>query len=65
MLTTKPARKDLTDRECAKLIGALLGGLLQMTDVDTLKSAVRWWAESDKAWTILEMIDGSPGPNSS
>lgn len=52
-LDARPARMDLTSRECSKLIGALLGGLAQMADVDQLRIAVRWWAETDEAWQLL------------
>lgn len=49
----RPARTDLTDRECTKIIGALLGGLIQMTTENELRAAVRFWAETDKAWEFL------------
>ena len=52
-LNTKPARTDLTDRECTKIIGGLLGGLMEMADLDTLRAAVRWWADSDQSWEML------------
>jgi hypothetical protein len=42
-LSKKPAREDLTDRELTKIIGSLIGGLAQMTTVDELRNAVRWW----------------------
>jgi hypothetical protein len=54
-LDTFPARTDLTDRECAKLIGACLGGLVQMADVDTVKRAIIWWAQTEKAWDGLRL----------
>jgi hypothetical protein len=31
------------------LIGSLLGGLVGMSDVDTIREALRWWAESPEA----------------
>lgn len=52
-LTSKPARTDLTDRELTKFIGSVLSGLLSMTDLATLRNAVKWWAESDEAWRLL------------
>jgi len=55
-LDSRPARTDLTDRECTKFLGAVLSGLLQMTDITTLRDAVRWWAEQDKAWEVLDLI---------
>lgn len=61
MLTTKPARTYLTDRECAKIIGGVLGGLMEMADIETIRSAVRWWADADKSWQLLAMLkDGRP-----
>lgn len=52
-LDTQAARTDLTDRECAKILGGLLGSLIQMAPAETVRQAVRWWAESDEAWTWL------------
>ena len=53
-LSTKPAREDLTDRELTKIIGSLIGGLAQMTTVDELRNAVRWWADNDDAWQLID-----------
>lgn len=54
-LDPRPARTDLTDRECARIIGGLLGSLRGVAvDGETLRRAVRWWAESDDAWTAIE-----------
>jgi hypothetical protein len=55
-LDTRPARSDMTDRECAKLIGACLGWLVEMADVETVKRAVVWWAETDAAWDDLRLL---------
>jgi hypothetical protein len=44
---------DLTQRECEKIIGGLLGGLMHMTDIRLLRAAVRWWADSEEAWELL------------
>jgi len=52
-LSCEAARTDLTDRECAKLIGSLLGGLVLMADRETVRAAVRWWAENDLAWSAF------------
>jgi hypothetical protein len=57
-LDTRPARTDLTDRECAKLIGACLGGLVEMADVDAVKRAVIWWAETEAAWDGFRLMQG-------
>jgi hypothetical protein len=53
-LSSKPTRHDLTDRECAKLLGGLIGGLCAASDdVDAVRRAVRWWAANDDAWRLL------------
>ena len=52
-LDTKPARTDLTDRECAKLLGAVIAGLCQMAPSEAVRAAVRWWAETDAAWEMV------------
>lgn len=45
------ARTDLTDRECAKLIGGTVGVLMQMAGDNEVRRALRWWAElSDDQW---------------
>jgi len=55
MLDPRPARTDLTDRECARIIGGLLGSLLGIaSDTDTVRRAVKWWAETDTAWQALD-----------
>ena len=54
MLSTYGAREDLTDRECAKLLGSLIGGLAQMASIANVRAAVRWWAETDDAWPLIE-----------
>lgn len=55
-LSTKPARTDLTDRECTKIIGGLLGGLTHMADVETLQAAIRWWNDTPEAWEAFRVI---------
>lgn len=50
-LNTRPAREDLTDRECAKILGGTIGGLELMTRGNEVRDAVRWWANlSDEQW---------------
>jgi hypothetical protein len=44
---------DLTDRECSKLLGSLIGGLCLMADKRTVRRAVRFWAESDDLWQMM------------
>lgn len=49
-------RADLTDRECASLIGGLIGALVQNSDVETVRNAVTWWAETDEVWEPLRQM---------
>lgn len=49
-LSPQPARTDMTDRECAKIIGGLIGSLCLLADRDQVRKAVQWWAEQDAAW---------------
>jgi hypothetical protein len=49
-------RLDLTAVECCAVLGGLIGGLAQLTDLDTVREAIRWWARKDEAWTHLESI---------
>lgn len=53
-LVSKPARNDLTDRECSKLLGSLIGGLCQMSDVETVRDAIRWIADSEEFWSSVK-----------
>jgi hypothetical protein len=53
-LDTRAARTDLTTRECSKIVGSLVGGLLQMTDPKTLRDALRWFVETDDFWVLME-----------
>lgn len=53
-LTTEPARMDLTDRECSKLLGGTIGALLQMATMNDVRNAVRWWAGLDNThWNAI------------
>lgn len=52
-LDSRPARTDLTDRECSKLLGAMIGGLCNMADIETVRAAVRWIAETDEFWALV------------
>lgn len=57
-LSKEPARK-LTDREVAKILGSLIGGLCEMASIDDVRNAVAWWAEEDDAWEMFrEMQKG-------
>lgn len=46
-LDTRPAREDLTSRECAKILGAMIGGFAMLPDanIDTLRQCVRMVAD--------------------
>jgi hypothetical protein len=48
-LSSEPARTDLTDRECAKLIGSIVGGLLTMAKPEDVRAALEWWAKNFSA----------------
>lgn len=47
------ARDNLTDREVAKILGGLLGGLMGMSDIGSIRRAVEWWASTPEAWDAL------------
>lgn len=53
-LSNEPARTNLTDRECAKLLGGTIGALVQLSDIETVRRAVEWWAHTDEAWTLQQ-----------
>lgn len=56
-LDERESRKDLTDREVTAILGGLIGGLVKLVpDVETLRRAVRWWAETDDAWEGIRSI---------
>lgn len=57
-LNDKPARTDLTDRECTKILGGTIGALVEMADRHTVQDAVRWWAElSEEHWSTMFPTD--------
>jgi hypothetical protein len=53
-LDTRPARKDLTDRECATLIGGLIGSLAQVAPIENIRRALQWWLEHEQPWREIE-----------
>lgn len=54
-LSIEPSRMySLTDRECANVLGCLIGGLATMNDPTVVRRAVRWWADSDEAWRVFD-----------
>jgi hypothetical protein len=46
-------KTNLTLNDVGGLIGSLLGGLVGMADVDTIREALRWWSESPEALRYL------------
>ena len=44
-LDHRALRKDLSDRECAVLLGAALSGLVAMSSPLMVERALTWWAE--------------------
>lgn len=54
-LSKIPARNDLTDRECAKILSGVAGCLTQMAEVETVRDALRWLANNDDFWKAIEI----------
>lgn len=52
-LSDKPARMDLTDRECARFFSAIAGVLIQMAPVNDVRRGALWVANEDKFWEII------------
>lgn len=59
-LNTQAARRDLTDRKCANIIGGLIGSLCTMANPEQVKAAVKWWAETNAAWELFKVAGGYP-----
>jgi hypothetical protein len=55
-LDTRPPRNDLTSRECAKLIGGLLGGLCEQASIEDVKQAIDWWSRNESAWNAFRKM---------
>lgn len=51
-----PARGDLTSRECAKIIGGLLGSLTGVAAIDDVKCAIDWWSQNESAWNSFRQM---------
>lgn len=56
-LDEREIRHDLTSRECATLVGAVIGGLLRMAPADDVRTAIRWYAECDEVWQAFLVTD--------
>lgn len=46
----------LTVKDCKRLIGSLIGGLTTLADASDVREAIKWWAESDKVWELVNYI---------
>ncbi len=55
-LDDRPARTDLTNREITKILGGVIGGLVHLSDIKTVRESMRWWAEQDEAWEQFELL---------
>lgn len=62
-LHPNPHRTDLTDRECAKLLGGIIGSLCQMTTPETVRAAVEHWAQTDASWEAIKHFNAKMGVN--
>jgi hypothetical protein len=53
--------RRLTVEQCARLLGSLIGGLIQASDVQTVRSAVRWWASkhAEEVWDSCVELSSS------
>ena len=54
-LNSEEARKDLTVREVAKLLGGTVGCLCSMADKETVQQAIDWWSENFNKSGAFEM----------
>ena len=56
-LDTRAVREDLTSRECARIIGASIGGLAELAEPGALRIAVLWWADHfDELFPALQAM---------
>lgn len=52
-MNPEPAR-EFTVRECAKILGSVIGGLLGMAPPEVVRGALLWWVENwDKATALM------------
>ena len=54
-LDKRPARTDLTSRECSKLIGGIVGTLAEMAGAHEIKTAIAWW---DRHPEVVDAVCG-------
>jgi len=57
-LDSKPARL-LTDRECTKILGGVVGALMTMATPETVVIALNWWVEHPEALPLLAKMTES------
>lgn len=50
-LTPEP-RRVLTDRECASILGGVVGGLVLNAPADRVLTALQWWVEHFSEWPL-------------
>lgn len=55
-LDVRPAR-SLTSREATKIIGGLIGALVQASGVERIREAVRWLAVTDEYWAGVGQLE--------
>jgi len=55
ILDPRPSR-NLTSRECAKILSGLIGSLCQNADIDDVKRAIDWWSQNDTAWVTFRQM---------
>lgn len=61
-LDPRPVRLDLTSRECARILGGVIGCLATMASEAAVRDAVRWWAGADEAWESFVGVRLEPIP---
>jgi hypothetical protein len=57
-LDPRPAR-ELTDRECCKLLGGTIGCLATMAPPDVVAAAVQWWADHQDVIADMSRVTSS------
>lgn len=51
-----PKAAPLDENKVILLLGSVLAGLAHVARLPDIRSAMRWWAETDQAWEDLEQI---------
>lgn len=55
-LDDRPARNDLTSRECAKILAGTITALADQAAIDNVKLAIEWLARSESMWDALRKM---------